>query len=117
MKGKELAKEFNTWCYEKGDDEDYGTVLESVCHGYLITEIEEEVASKFGKFKFVTCNDRSATGDHDEVQTVIHFIDHDVYLAAEGYYSSHSGSNYEDAEWKQVYPHTITRVIYTTTKP
>ncbi len=43
---------------------------------------------------------------------VIYFEEHDVYLRADGYYTSNWGSNYDDSEWHEVKPITKTITVY-----
>lgn len=69
----------------------------------------EKAKSLFGDFEYLERNKRSSTGDHDEVITVIHFKEHDIYIGITGYYSSSNGSEFDDICEVTPYTETITR--------
>lgn len=48
-------------------------------------------------------------GDHT---FVVHFIDHDLYLATSGYYSSWNGSTWDNGWGTEVVPKVIEKTIY-----
>lgn len=39
------------------------------------------------------------------------------FYSINGYYDSWAGTNWDDSDWKKVYPHTRTVVVYSTEKP
>lgn len=52
----------------------------------------------------------SGHGSEEPYYTVIHFLDHDVYLRADGWYASHVGGEYD--ELSEVTPKEKTITIY-----
>jgi hypothetical protein len=50
--------------------------------------------SKLGKYKMV--EHHGGTDEGSDYYAVYHFIDHDVYIQFDGWYSSHHGSEYEE---------------------
>lgn len=44
--------------------------------------------------------------------TVRHFIDHNVYIRTEGYYSSYNGTDWDFGHGKEVFPVSKTIVVY-----
>ena len=76
-------------------------------------EIEEEGDFKetfrtLGKFEMV--EKFGGEGSGDDYYAVYHFIDHDVYIKFQGWYASHSGSEYE--EMYEVRPEQVTVTQY-----
>ena len=49
---------------------------------------------------------------NDDVTVVVHFIEHDIYVMIEGYYSSYEGDNYEDSSYVECKPVQKTITIY-----
>lgn len=50
-------------------------------------------------------------GQGDSYWTVWHFVDHDVYLRADGWYASYDGHEYEDG-FKEVRPKVVNETVY-----
>jgi len=44
--------------------------------------------------------------------TVKHFVDHDVYIRLEGYYSSYGGTNFNYSDYEEVFPTEVKRIEY-----
>lgn len=76
---------------------------------------QEAIELILGKFKQVECG-RGALGDHDSYDTVYHFKDHNVWLEANGYYSSWEGTDWSDAEFYEVKPVKKTITVYQAVK-
>ncbi len=52
-------------------------------------------------------------GEGENTHFVIKFLDHDVYLRANGYYYSYDGEHF-NGPWQQVFPTAVTRIEYLT---
>lgn len=98
MKGSKLVETLKEII---NDDE--GCYYSDLGYEGLSTEIQEAIEKKLGPFKYVLVCDRPF-GEEDTQRTVVHFTDHDVYVAVDGYYDSWSGGNFDDAEPYQVCP-------------
>lgn len=48
--------------------------------------------------------DYNSENDSDTISMVLYFPSWDVYIRADGYYSSYSGSDWQDATWYEVKP-------------
>jgi hypothetical protein len=44
--------------------------------------------------------------------TVKHFIDHDVYIRIDAYYSSYDGTDFDNSEYEEVFPTEVKRIEY-----
>jgi len=44
--------------------------------------------------------------------TVKHFVDHDVYIRLEGYYSSYEGTDFSGNDYEEVFPTEVKRIEY-----
>ena len=51
-------------------------------------------------------------GQGDTWYSVKHFVDHDVYIKTEGYYSSYSGTDFEYGYGTEVRPVEKTIIVY-----
>jgi len=109
LTNKELLNKFIKWVNDAGEDEDYETVKNAICH---VDYDKKKIESEFGPIKYEVCNERGDSGDHDSCMTVIYFEDYETYLGIEGYYGSNSGYNYDEDEWMIMYPKTITKTTY-----
>lgn len=67
--------------------------------------------NKFGSYKTVF-EKRLSDRDHDTYRQVIHFKDHDVYLAFDGSYSSYNGVDYAYTKPFAVRPQQVTITKY-----
>ena len=47
-----------------------------------------------------------------EWYTVKHFVDHDVYIRLDGYYSSYEGTNFGGEDYQEVFPTEVKRIEY-----
>ena len=75
-----------------------------------------ELTTKLGEFEYKWCEKRAGNGDHDSAETVIYFKDHDIYIMLDGYYSSQEGTDFDEGEFKEVYPKTKTIEYFSTKK-
>ncbi len=73
------------------------------------------IESVVGSFEQVEYG-RGALGDHDSYDVVYHFKDHDVYLEANGSYSSWDGTDWSDASFYEVRPQQKTVTVYVSVK-
>lgn len=55
-------------------------------------DMENPLPEGIGEWKSVDYG----SGDESPYYNVIHFLDHDVYLKADGWYASHQGGEYDD---------------------
>lgn len=44
--------------------------------------------------------------------TVRHFVDHDVYIRVDAYYSSYEGADFGDSIYVEVFPTEVTKIEY-----
>jgi len=44
--------------------------------------------------------------------TVKHFVDHDVYIRLEGYYSSYEGTDFSGNDYEEVFPTEVKSIQY-----
>lgn len=115
MTEQELKNEFNLYL-ENAPLNEYDERAFSSFSAGDIGFYRKNLTEKFGEIEYKKCNERSKYGDHDEVETVIYFKDHDVYLSITGYYSSHNGSEFDDEVFEIVYPYTVTSIEYSSKK-
>ena len=47
-----------------------------------------------------------------EWYTVKHFVDHDVYIRLDGYYSSYEGTDFSGRDYEEVFPTEVKRIEY-----
>lgn len=71
----------------------------------------EALSKELGDFEQVEYG-RGATGDHDSYDVVYHFKDHNIWLEANGYYSSWEGTDWSSAELYEVKPVQKTITVY-----
>lgn len=71
---------------------------------------EDLVSEKLGKFEYIKECDRNLF-DTDSVETVIHFIDHDIYIGYSGIYDSWNGDEIDEGPY-EVKPVEKTIIIY-----
>lgn len=86
-----------------GDPSDFESYGESIAY-YLPDE-----GSELGKIK--TVDHYGGEGQGENLYTVWHFVDHDVYIKAEGYYQSYDGGYYTSG-WLIVRPEQKTITVY-----
>jgi len=79
--------------------ENYGYTSERLYHDDIKTDELEKIV---GEIEYVQVCKRSSFGDHDTVETVIYFKEHNIYLLAEGYYSSQEGASFDSSGWEEV---------------
>lgn len=73
------------------------------------------IESVVGSFEQVE-DGRGATGDHNSYDVVYHFKDHNVYLEANGSYSSWDGTDWSDASFYEVRPQRKMITVYVSVK-
>lgn len=112
MEAKDIITKLRN--YEEENLEDYGSVESMIGNGEVD---QEKFRTEFGAFNWECVYKRSDTGDHDTVETVIYFMEHDIYIRISAYYSSHGGTYWSEGEFEQVYPRTKTVKYYTKKKP
>ena len=72
---------------------------------------EQTIIAAVGNFKTMEYG-RSTTGDHNSYEVTFFFIDHDIYLKADGYYSSWDGTDWSCANLYEVKPVEKTITVY-----
>ncbi len=65
----------------------------------------------FGKTEVVH-EEGGREGGGEYVERVVHFVDHNVYIKLEGYYSSYNGTEYDDSDYEEVRPKQVEVTIY-----
>lgn len=69
----------------------------------------EKLVKEIGSVIEIECKEGS---DYDsKIYTIIKLVDHNIYLKAEGHYSSYDNSNYS-GDWEQVIPVEVTKIEY-----
>jgi len=66
----------------------------------------------FGTIK--TVNRRGGEGRGEDWNVVKYFVDHDVYISLDGYYSSYDGTDFYGFELEEVFPKEKTITVYET---
>lgn len=59
-------------------------------------ERKEAVEAELGKWEEVPAGSRGGEDEGSSYRRVFHFVDHDVYVAVTGYYTSYDGTEYDD---------------------
>lgn len=75
------------------------------------SEPTENLLKVLGDYKIVF-DDRLAEDDHDTYCLVFHFLEHSLYIACYGYYSSQDGVDWSDVAYVEVKPVEVTRTEY-----
>ncbi len=103
---EEISSILNSDLFEEHDHdpsswmhEDVYTSLEEMNegiekYGYEYSQEFKDEFAKLGQIKMV--DEFGGEGQGDDYWKVYHFIDHDVYISFDGWYSSHEGSEYSD---------------------
>jgi hypothetical protein len=55
---------------------------------------------------------KGGTGQGEEWYSVAYFEEHDVYIKVDAFYTSYSGADFDDAEFKEVRPQQKTITVY-----
>ena len=71
---------------------------------------EEALENEVGPWKEVDSYGGEDCGS--EWYVVNHFIEHDVYIRVDGYYSSYEGTDFDGQDFTQVYPTEVKRIEY-----
>lgn len=85
-KARQLGMDKSDIAYGEFDDDVFGEV--------------REVYSKGGE------------GKGEDWERVYHFVDHNVYLSMQGFYSSYGGTDFDNYEPKEVFPKQKTVTVF-----
>ncbi len=95
---------------EGEDDEEYGEryngnlgTLEEV---YYLSK-EQKISMEFGEIEEV----KRTSHENEDCELILHFKDHGIFLKQTGWYTSYSGSDWNDNIY-EVKPHPVTTIIY-----
>jgi len=55
---------------------------------------------------------KGGSGQGEEWSVVKHFVDHNVYIRLDGFYTSYDGANFDDEKLFEVFPQEKTITIY-----
>lgn len=79
-----------------------------------LTYAEQELdnLNRLGLGKVVEVKQKGGEGEGDEWYSVKHFVDHDVYIRTDGFYTSYEGTSFEDGYGREVFPHQKTITVY-----
>lgn len=72
----------------------------------------DEWLVSLGLGKVIEVEQKGGEGQGDEWYSVKHFVDHDVYIKTEGYYSSYNGTDFYEGYGHEVRPQEITITVY-----
>lgn len=110
MNYQEIKEKLGPWMKEH--DLNSPSVAEIIDDGDDDDPEYQEIENMFGTVDVCLNNQR-----HDsEVETVLHFVDHDVYVGWTGNYDSWNGCDYSYAEMYHCKPKKITKTIYVPVK-
>lgn len=91
--------------------DELGLGVRELAYSYnLEDDIEKQIKEKCGEFKYLREAKRDLF-DTDSVETIIHFTEHDVYLALTGYYDSWNGSEMDEGPF-EVKPEEVKVTTY-----
>jgi hypothetical protein len=86
-------------------------ILEKNCElhefGYDDVDFEEIGLGKVNEVDSYGGEDQGS-----EWYTVKHFVDHDVYVRLDGYYSSYEGTDFSGESYQEVFPTEVKRIEY-----
>jgi hypothetical protein len=95
--------------------EDLGLGVKDMGYSYNLNDDDEkEIKEKCGDFKYIREAKREVFST-DSIETIIHFTEHDVYLAYSGYYDSWNGSELDNGPF-EVKPEVVEVTIYNEVK-
>ena len=112
IKDNKLQKAF---FYSQDIDPDHGQFYETCTEMELFQSHDSVIGinSKLDDLKLKNFENVSHVCNSDNVQSVVHFKDEDIYIEFTGWYDSYEGYDhdiYDDI--KQVFPKPIEKVIY-----
>lgn len=73
---------------------------------------EDFDSSELNLGEVITVQHYGGSGKGETYYTVFHFVEHDVYIKADGYYSSYNGAECEWSDCIEVKPITKTITVY-----
>ncbi len=103
MNGKEIVETLNQIFHPSGKVDDWVEIGDMGYAGCLTPELKKEIVTACGEYDYELEADRPF-GQEDVQRTVLHFKEHNVYIALDGYYDSWSGGNWDCAEFYEVKP-------------
>ena len=62
--------------------------------------------------EITTVNRRGGEGKGEDWNVVKQFVDHDVYISLDGYYTSYDGTDFDGFELEEVFPKEKTITVY-----
>lgn len=71
-------------------------------------KIEDIILLNFGEIDYIDINKRH----NEEIYSILHFVEHDVYVRIMGWYKSYSYDYYEESEFEEVIPFQKTITEY-----
>jgi len=74
--------------------------------------MKTEILQQLGLGKVVEVEQVGGSGQGDEYYSVKHFVDHDVYIRTEGWYSSYEGTTWDNGYGEEVFPIEKTIIVY-----
>lgn len=106
--------------YEKMDlcyTTEYQELRESlVKYEHLDQVMEREVLNYLGLGVVETVDRYGGSGKGETYYVVKHFVDHNVYIRTDGWYSSYRGAEFEEGYGYEVFPKQVTVTKYEATK-
>ena len=102
MKAAELIEKLSV-ILRPEEDEDEWVERHEIGFGSFPLAIREKITAELGEWHYELCADRPF-GEEDVQRSVLFFVNHNVYLAYDGWYDSWSGGNWDCAEFYEVKP-------------
>jgi len=103
--------------YQLRDDkykESYDNYIKYMQSNNIFNKLKEETLNKLALGKIEKVEHYGGEGEGETYYDVLHFVDHDIYIRIDGFYTSYDGVSYYD-KWnccKEVRPKEKTITVY-----